>query len=65
MTEAEFADWALKITLPGLVIWMGLIVWKLSRESRAGRLGTFVLFLVLGLGVSGFLFKEVILNFVR
>ena len=63
MDEAVFADWALKICLTGLIIFLGFIVWNLGKESKAGKFGIAVLFLVLGLGVFGFLFKELLIKF--
>lgn len=60
MTEAEFSTWSLRILLPALVLFLGYIIWDLSKESKAGRLGTLVLFGVLGLGVLGFMLKELI-----
>lgn len=43
-----------------LVCFMGFIVWNLAKESEAGVFGTWILFIVLGLGVLGFLIKAVI-----
>lgn len=63
MTESEFSDLALKIALPGLILLMGFIVWDLAKKSKAGRFGTMVLFGVLGLGVFGFIIKEVLVNY--
>ncbi|HFB4684997.1 TPA: DUF2788 domain-containing protein [Neisseria gonorrhoeae] len=63
MDEAVFADWALKICLTGLIIFLGFIVWNLGEESKAGKFGIAVLFLVLGLGVFGFVFKELLIKF--
>ncbi|MDO4906344.1 DUF2788 domain-containing protein [Neisseria sp.] len=63
MDEAVFADWALKICLTGLVVFLGFIVWNLGKESKAGKFGMFILFLVLGLGVFGFIFKNVLIEF--
>ncbi|MDO1508794.1 MULTISPECIES: DUF2788 domain-containing protein [Neisseria] len=63
MDEAVFAEWALKICLTGLVILLGFIVWHLGKESKAGKFGMFILFLVLGLGVFGFIFKNVLIEF--
>lgn len=60
MTEEEFASWSLRILLPALILFLGYIVWDLSKQSKAGRLGTLVLFGVLGLGVLGFMLKEVL-----
>ena len=64
MSEAEFSDWAMKIRLTGLVIFLGFIVWNLGKESKAGKFGIAILFLVLGLGVFGFIFKEVLIKFI-
>lgn len=64
MTEAEFASWSLKICLTVLIIFLGFIVWDLGKKSEAGKFGMFILFLVLGLGVFGFLFKELLINFI-
>ena len=63
MDEAVFADWALKICLTGWIIFLGFIVWNLGKESKAGKFGIAVLFLVLGLGVFGFVFKELLIKF--
>ncbi|HGO7814199.1 TPA: DUF2788 domain-containing protein [Neisseria meningitidis] len=63
MDEAIFADWALKICLTGLIIFLGFIVWNLGKESKAGKFGIAILFLVLGLGVFGFVFKELLIKF--
>ena len=63
MDEAVFADWALKISLTGLIIFLGFIVWNLGKESKAGKFGIAILFLVLGLGVFGFVFKELLIKF--
>lgn len=63
MSEAEFASWAMKILLIGLIIFLGFIVWNLGKESKAGKFGIAMLFLVLGLGVFGFVFKELLISF--
>ena len=63
MTEAEFASWSLKIGLTVLILFLGFIVWDLSKKSQAGKFGMFILFLVLGLGVFGFIFKNVLIEF--
>lgn len=39
---------------------MPFIIWQLARESKAGRLGTFVLFFVLAFGMLGFVAKTII-----
>ena len=62
MTEAEFSMWALRIFIPALVIFLGFIIYNLGKESKAGKFGMFILFLVLGLGIAGFLFKNLLVE---
>lgn len=62
MSESEFADWALKICLTGLIMFLGFIIWNLGKEAKVGKFGMFILFLVLGLGVAGFIFKNVLVK---
>ncbi len=63
MTEAEFASWSLKGGLTILILFLGFIVYDLGKKSNAGKFGMFILFLVLGLGVFGFIFKEILIGF--
>ena len=44
MDEAVFSEWALKICLTILIVFLGFIVWHLGKESKAGKFGTFILF---------------------
>ncbi|MCG7656535.1 DUF2788 domain-containing protein [Wielerella bovis] len=62
MTEAEFSMWALRICLTVFIIFLGFIIWQLGRESKVGKWGMFILFLVLGLGIAGFLFKNLLVE---
>ena len=63
MDEATFASWSLKIGLTGLIIFLGFTIWDLGKKSQAGKLGMFILFLVLGLGIFGFIFKNILVEF--
>ena len=63
MTEAQFSAWAMTVGLTVLVIFIGFIVYDLGKKSNAGKFGMFILFFVLGLGVFGFLFKELLIGF--
>ncbi|MCU0765231.1 MAG: DUF2788 domain-containing protein [Burkholderiaceae bacterium] len=47
LTEAQVAE-------------MLFIIFKLARDSKAGRFGTFILFFVLAFGILGFIAKQVI-----
>lgn len=61
MTEAEFADISLKVGISGLILLMAFIMYDLSKKSGAGKFGTFIIFLVLGLCVAAFLIKEILI----
>jgi hypothetical protein len=65
MNEALFSQIALYVCLTGLIIWMGYIVWDLSRKSQAGRFGTIALFTILGAGVMGFIVKTVLVEVIN
>jgi hypothetical protein len=60
MTEEQVAEFGLTFGVGGLILFMLFIIWDLARESKAGRLGTFVLFFVLAFGVLGFVAKQII-----
>ena len=63
MTEAQLSAWGMKIGLSVLVIFIGFIIWDLGKKSGASKFGMAVLFFVLGLGVMGFLFKNILVEF--
>jgi hypothetical protein len=62
MTEQEFSSIALPVCISGLILYMMFIIYKLSKESEAGKWGTFALFLALGVGMFGFIAKTVIVE---
>ncbi len=60
LTEEQIAQWGLTFGVGGFILYMMFIIIQLARESKAGKFGTFVLFLVLGFGVLGYVAKNVI-----
>lgn len=62
LTEPEFGELCLKFLLSGLIAYMVFIIWNLARESQAGKYGMMWLFLGLGLGMFGFVAKELIIK---
>lgn len=62
LTEPEFGELCLKFFLSGLIAWMVFIIWNLARESKAGKYGMLWLFMGLGLGMFGFIAKELIIK---
>ena len=58
--EEQIADFGLTFGVGAFMLYMVFIIVQLARESKAGRFGTFVLFLGLGVGLVGFAAKSVI-----
>ncbi len=59
-TEHQVSAFGLSFGLGGLMLYMLFIIGHLAWESKAGRFGTFVLFLGLAFGLVGFVAKFVI-----
>ena len=59
-TEGQIAQFGLTFGVGAFILYMLFIVFNLARESKAGKFGTFILFLVLSFGMLGFLAKNVI-----
>ncbi len=60
MSIAEFEEISLTLGIGGLILLMMFILYKLGKDSGAGRFGTFVIFLALAMGIFGFAAKSVI-----
>ena len=60
MSIETFESLSLTLGIGGLVLYMIYIMYKLAQESGAGRFGTAMIFLALGLGIIGFAAKSVI-----
>ena len=60
MSIETFESWSLTLGIGGLVLYMVYIMYKLAQQSGAGRFGTVMIFLTLGLGIIGFAAKSVI-----
>jgi hypothetical protein len=59
-TESQIAQFGLTFGVGAFIVYMLFIVFSLARESKAGKFGTFILFLVLSFGMLGFLAKTLI-----
>ncbi len=62
MTEEAFASYSIAIFVGGLILYMFFIMYKLAKESDAGKFGAMIIFGALGLGVIGFVIKEVLIR---
>ena len=63
-TEEQIAQFGLTFGISAFMLYMVFIIFELARESKAGKFGTFVLFLALGFGLVGFAAKSVIKFFI-
>ena len=59
-TEAQIAEFGVTFGVSAFILYMLFIIWSLAKQSKAGRLGTFVLFFVLAFGMIGFVAKSII-----
>lgn len=60
ITEEQVAWFGMTFGVTAFMLYMAFIIFQLAKESKAGRFGTFVLFLALGMGLVGFVAKGVI-----
>jgi hypothetical protein len=59
-TEEQLAEFFLTYGVGAFIAFMVFIIWRLARDSKAGKFGTFVIFLGLGVGFVGYLAKIII-----
>jgi hypothetical protein len=60
LTEEQITQFGMTWGIGGFITLMLVIIWRLARDSKAGRFGTFILFFVLAFGILGFIAKSVI-----
>lgn len=58
MSLAQIEELVMLLSVSGLVIFMGYIVWDLGKRSGAGKWGLFILLGVLMLAPAVFVLKE-------
>jgi hypothetical protein len=59
-TEDQIATFGLSFGVGAFMLYMLFIIGQLAWESKAGKFGTFIIFLGLGFGMIGFVAKYVI-----
>ncbi|MDA0191060.1 MAG: DUF2788 domain-containing protein [Proteobacteria bacterium] len=60
LTEEQIADFGLTFGIGAFILFMLFIIGEIAWKSKAGKLGTFVLFFVLAFGMLGFIAKAII-----
>ena len=59
-TEEQLAHFFFIFGVGACILFMVFIILQLARQSKAGKFGTFVIFLGLGVGFVGYLAKIII-----
>jgi hypothetical protein len=59
-TEEQISAFGLSFGIGAFILYMLFIIAHLAWQSKAGKFGTFVLFLGLAFGMTGFLAKYII-----
>jgi len=62
-TEAQISEFGMTFGIAAGILYMLFIIGQLAWESKAGKFGTFVLFLGLAFGFVGFIAKYAIQYF--
>jgi Protein of unknown function (DUF2788) len=65
LTEQQISEFGLTFGVGGFMLFMMYIIWNLAKESKAGKLGTFVIFFVLAFGMLGFIAKTILAFFLE
>jgi hypothetical protein len=60
LTEEQIAYYGLTVGVAAFMLYMLFIIGHLAWESKAGKFGTFVIFLGLAFGMVGFIAKAII-----
>ena len=59
-TEEQVAEYGMTFGLAAFMLFMLFIIGELAWKSKAGKVGTFVLFFVLAFGMLGFVSKGIL-----
>lgn len=59
-SEEQITEFGMTFGIGAFMLYMLFIIFDLARKSKAGKLGTFVLFFVLAFGMIGFIAKSII-----
>lgn len=60
LSEEQIATFGLTFGVAAFMLYMLFIIGNLAKQSKAGRFGTFIIFLGLGFGMLGFVAKFII-----
>jgi hypothetical protein len=60
ISEEQLAEFGMTFGIGAFMLYMLFIIGELAWKSKAGKLGTFILFFVLAFGMLGFVAKFII-----
>lgn len=60
MTDEMLTKWGMQLLIPAVILFLMFIIWDLAKQSKAGKVGTFALFLALSVGFIGYLIKVIL-----
>mgnify|MGYP003476781791 FL=1 len=58
-SEEQITEFGMTFGIGAFMLYMLFIIFDLARKSKAGKLGTFVLFFVLAFGMIGFVAESI------
>ena len=65
LTEAQISQFGLTFGVGAFMLYMLFIIGELAWKSKAGKVGTFVLFFVLAFGMLGFVAKAILTKYLE
>ncbi len=60
MTDEMLTRLGMNLLLPAFILFLMFIIWDLAKQSKAGKVGTFALFIALSIGFVGFMIKAIL-----
>ena len=63
ISEEQLTQFGMTFGIAGFMLFMLFIIGELAWKSKAGKMGTFILFFVLAFGMIGFIAKIIIQKF--
>lgn len=60
ITDQMLTDYAMPVLVVGLMVFMVIIVYRVGKDSNAGKFGMMIMFIALMVGVLGFVMKFII-----
>lgn len=60
MTDEMLTKWGMQLLVPAVILFLMFIIWDLAKQSKAGKVGTFAMFLALSIGFVGYIIKVIL-----